>query len=125
MGTLELKWGPNGDPKTEKGPHGDRVPQMGTHVGTVQIAQSGPELLKWPQVIKMASARYLCSKFRNHFFLGRPVQVLWRGVKGVVVVVVVARSKTTKPFPEDKLSSFLLTGELQRRQAGYGSQIGK
>ena len=35
MGTLELKWGPNGDPKTEKGPHGDRVPQMGTHVGTV------------------------------------------------------------------------------------------
>ena len=36
MGTLELKWGPNGDPKTEKGPHGDRVPQMGTHVGTVE-----------------------------------------------------------------------------------------
>ena len=35
MGTLELKWGPNGDPKTEKGPHGDRVPQMGTHVATV------------------------------------------------------------------------------------------
>ena len=37
MGTLEQKWGPNGDPKTEKGPHGDRVPQMGTHVGTVDI----------------------------------------------------------------------------------------
>ena len=37
MGTLELKWGPNGDPKTEKGPHGDRVPQMGTHVGTVHF----------------------------------------------------------------------------------------
>ena len=36
MGTLEQKWGPNGDPKTEKGPHGDRVPQMGTHVGTVK-----------------------------------------------------------------------------------------
>ena len=36
MGTLEQKWGPNGDPKTEKGPHGDRVPQMGTHVGSVQ-----------------------------------------------------------------------------------------
>ena len=35
MGTLQQKWGPNGDPKTEKGPHGDRVPQMGTHVGTV------------------------------------------------------------------------------------------
>ena len=35
MGTLEQKWGPNGDPKTEKGPHGDRVPQMGTHVGSV------------------------------------------------------------------------------------------
>ena len=35
MGTLEQKWGPNGDPKTEKGPHGDRVPQMGTHVATV------------------------------------------------------------------------------------------
>ena len=40
MGTLELKWGPNGDPKTEKGPHGDRVPQMGTHVGTV-LEQGG------------------------------------------------------------------------------------
>ena len=37
MGTLELKWGPNGDPKTEKGPHGDRVPQMGTHVATVEF----------------------------------------------------------------------------------------
>ena len=37
MGTLEQKWGPNGDPKTEKGPHGDRVPQMGTHVGTVDL----------------------------------------------------------------------------------------
>ena len=36
MGTLELKWGPNGDPKTEKGPHGDRVPQMGTHLGAVK-----------------------------------------------------------------------------------------
>ena len=35
MGTLEQKWGPNGDPKTEKGPHGDRVPQMGTHLGAV------------------------------------------------------------------------------------------
>ena len=29
MGTLEQKWGPNGDPKTEKVP-------MGTHVGTVK-----------------------------------------------------------------------------------------
>ena len=37
MGTLEQKWGPNGDPKTEKGPHGDRVPQMGTHVATVHL----------------------------------------------------------------------------------------
>ena len=36
MGTLEQKWGPNGDPKTEKGPHGDWVPQMGTHLGAVQ-----------------------------------------------------------------------------------------
>ena len=35
MGTLELKWGPNGDPKTEKGPHGDLGPQMGTNVGAV------------------------------------------------------------------------------------------
>ena len=35
MGTLEQKWGPNGDPKTQKGPHGDRVPQMGTHLGAV------------------------------------------------------------------------------------------
>ena len=29
--------GPNGDPKTGKGPHGDRVPQMGTHVGAVGV----------------------------------------------------------------------------------------
>ena len=36
MGTqFSVKWGPNGDPKTEKGPHGDRVPQMGTHLGAV------------------------------------------------------------------------------------------
>ena len=35
MGTLEQKWGPNGNPKTEKGHHGDRVPQMGTHEGAV------------------------------------------------------------------------------------------
>jgi len=39
MGTLEQKWGPNGDPKTEEGPHGDRVPQMGTHVGTVSVME--------------------------------------------------------------------------------------
>ena len=37
MGTLERKWGPFGDPKTEKGPHGDPGPQMGTHVGAVQM----------------------------------------------------------------------------------------
>ena len=35
MGTGSLKWGPNGNPKTEKGHHGDRVPQMGTHEGAV------------------------------------------------------------------------------------------
>ena len=29
------KWGPNGDPKTEKGPNGDPGPQMGTHLATV------------------------------------------------------------------------------------------
>ena len=33
--------GPNGDlmgtQKLKKGPHGDRVPQMGTHVGAVGI----------------------------------------------------------------------------------------
>ena len=44
MGTLEQKWGPNGDPKTEKGPHGDRVPQMGTHVGSVRII---PKICQW------------------------------------------------------------------------------
>ena len=36
MGTLEQKWAPNGDPKTEKGFHGDRVTQMGTFLGAVQ-----------------------------------------------------------------------------------------
>ena len=35
MGTLKNKWGPNGDPKSEKRPHGDPGPQMGTHVGAV------------------------------------------------------------------------------------------
>ena len=39
MGTLEQKWGPNGNPKTEKGHHGDRVPQMGTHVATVLLTR--------------------------------------------------------------------------------------
>ena len=37
MGTLEKKWGPNGDTKSEKGPHGDPGPQMGTYVGTVPM----------------------------------------------------------------------------------------
>ena len=35
---LYIRWGPNGDPKTEKGPHGDPGPQMGTHLGAVQLA---------------------------------------------------------------------------------------
>ena len=35
MGTLERKWGPFGDPKTEQGPHGDPGPQMETHLGAV------------------------------------------------------------------------------------------
>ena len=35
MGTLKKY----GDPKTEKGSHGDRGPQMGTHVGAVKINQ--------------------------------------------------------------------------------------
>ena len=39
MGTLEQKLGPNGNLKTEKGPHGDRVPQMGTHVATVLLTR--------------------------------------------------------------------------------------
>ena len=38
MGTLERKWGPFGDPKTEKGPHGDPGPQMGTHLGAVHLS---------------------------------------------------------------------------------------
>ena len=45
MGTLEQKWGPwnkNGDPKTEKGPHGDPVPQMGTHVASVLLTPTNP-----------------------------------------------------------------------------------
>ena len=35
MGTLEQKWGPNGDLKTEKGPHGD----PGTHVAAVGLVK--------------------------------------------------------------------------------------
>ena len=41
MGTLKKKWGPNGDPKSEKGPHGDPGPQMGTHVGAVGVEGRG------------------------------------------------------------------------------------
>ena len=38
MGTLvKKKWGHNGDPKSEKGPHGDPGPQMGTQLGAVII----------------------------------------------------------------------------------------
>ena len=37
--SLEIENGdlmvPDGDPKTEKGPHGDPGPQMGTHLGAV------------------------------------------------------------------------------------------
>ena len=47
MGTLEQKWGPNGDPKTEKGPHGDRVPQMGTHLGAVYLYLDGIDMVFW------------------------------------------------------------------------------
>ena len=53
MGTLEQKWGPNGDPKTEKGPHGDRVPQMGTHVGTVG----------WGAIAKLKKKKVLLVRF--------------------------------------------------------------
>ena len=41
MGTFK-KWGPNGDPKTEKGPHGDPGPQMGIHVATVDQKELKP-----------------------------------------------------------------------------------
>ena len=37
MGT---QWEPNGDPKTEKGPHGDLGLQMGTHVGAKGVSWS-------------------------------------------------------------------------------------
>ena len=36
MGSLERKWGP----KTEKGPHGDPGPQMGTHLGVMGLEGS-------------------------------------------------------------------------------------
>ena len=41
-GELEKKWGPNGDPISEKSPHGDPGPQMGTHVGAVHFGHSFP-----------------------------------------------------------------------------------
>ena len=38
MGTLEQKWGPNGDPKLEKVPMAwGPGPQMGIHVATVLL----------------------------------------------------------------------------------------
>ena len=69
MGTLEQKWGPNGDPKTEKGPHGDRVPQMGTHVGTVRTDRVIPRNPRGPQnhpvVPKQEKARYHKMKMQS------------------------------------------------------------
>ena len=43
MGTLERKWGPFGDPKTEKGPRG---PQMETHLGAVVLQLKQMERIK-------------------------------------------------------------------------------
>ena len=66
MGTLELKWGPNGDPKTEKGPHGDRVPQMGTHLGAVPLSRS-------PGKDDQAPAPSQLAKLDEHFCRHREV----------------------------------------------------
>ena len=71
MGTLEQKWGPwnkNGDPKTEKGPHGDPVPQMGTHVTSVLLTPTNPPTDK---VLKITffgggSLRKFWNVFFNH-----------------------------------------------------------
>ena len=41
-GPTGTRWGPNGDPKTEKGPHGDPGTQMGTHLGAM-----GDQLTGW------------------------------------------------------------------------------
>ena len=45
MGTLDQKWGPNGDPKTEKGPHGGPGPSNGDPLGSsegVSFLQNSP-----------------------------------------------------------------------------------
>ena len=39
--TLKKNW----DPKSEKGPHGDPGPQMGTHVATVHFGQNDRETM--------------------------------------------------------------------------------
>ena len=45
MGTLNKKWGPNEDPKSEKGPDGDLGPQMGAHVGAMLSLGTWPVVL--------------------------------------------------------------------------------
>ena len=65
MGTLEQKWGPNGDPKTEKGPHGDRVPQMGTHVGTVDWVGMSMGM-GWKSLCGATIRASLCDANKSH-----------------------------------------------------------
>ena len=35
IGILKYKWGPNRDPKSQKGPYRDLVPKIGTLLGSV------------------------------------------------------------------------------------------
>ena len=68
MGTLNKKWGPNGDPKSEKGPHGDPGPQMGTHVGAVHtfwdFGRTSSDWLFGPK--KMSNYAGAANEFANN-----------------------------------------------------------
>ena len=68
MGTLCRKWGPFGDPKTEKkGLHGDQGPQMGTHLGAVhKRSELGGFALDYPGLILHLGDGFPCA--RRHGF---------------------------------------------------------
>ena len=55
---LEIETGdlmvPDGDPKTEKGPHGDPGPQMGTHLGAV-LPHTNTDCHRRPQTAPVLS----------------------------------------------------------------------
>ena len=52
---------PDGDPKTEKGPHGDPGPQMGTHLGAVGVIIKPYSYSNYPKVRRSEFASFIKS----------------------------------------------------------------